>query len=74
MLILPGSPLYYQTLASPPPLAGGQERLFVVRTGSGILEPATPSEMREYLDGGEYDQRLEELEQEDDLMGWTYAL
>jgi hypothetical protein len=36
--------------------------VFIVRAGSLILEPATPEEVDEYLLGGEYDQRLDEMD------------
>ena len=62
MLLLPGDPLFYETLAHPPrvPLQHGTS--FVCRVGSFILEPASGAELDEYLEGGEYDQRMEEWE------------
>ena len=71
-LILPGDPLYYATLASPPPVLPS-EGCYIARSGSGLLEPATPAEIREYLEGGEYDARLGEIEAEDLLMGLQYG-
>lgn len=60
MLLLPGDPEFERTLGTVlPPAAPGQ--VFIVRAGSSILEPATPDEVDEYLLGGEYDERLEEL-------------
>ncbi|MBD2100264.1 hypothetical protein [Leptolyngbya sp. FACHB-261] len=68
VLILPGHPLFNATLgATLPPgwqqtAAVGNEALFVVRPGlSGLFTPATPHEWRDYLEGGEYEARLEEL-------------
>lgn len=74
-LILPGDPEFSETLATPPPnwreiaarLSG--EFAFVARSQSGILEPVSLSELDEYIEGGEYDERLEELG-EDDLEEW----
>lgn len=69
-LILPGDPEFYETLgASLPP--GWQSVRdsqngdfgFIVRPGSCLLEPVSGNELDEYLDGGEYDERLDELEQ-----------
>ncbi len=62
-LILPGDPEFDFTLATMPPpgtIAGG-DIAFIARAGSGILHPATQVEVREYLEGGEYDQRLAEI-------------
>lgn len=67
MLILPGHPDFYRILATPPPARRGQS--FVVRAGSMILEPASDLALNEYLEGGEYDQRLEESGQTD-LLTW----
>jgi hypothetical protein len=72
MLILPGDPEFNLTLATPPPnwrqvaeqLSG--EYAFVARAGSGMLEPVSFRELDEYLDGGEYDDRLEEIEAEEE--------
>lgn len=71
-LILPGDPLFYATLAAPPPVAQG-DGCYVARAGSGLLEPATPQQIREYLEGGEYDARLGEIDLEDDFMGLQYG-
>lgn len=72
MLILPGDPEFSATLATPPPnwrqvaanLSG--EYAFVARTGSGLLEPVSFRELDEYLDGGEYDERMGEIAGEGD--------
>lgn len=70
-LILPGDPEFDRTLSSPPPnwrsVAARHrgEFAFVARSGSGLLEPVSYQELDEYLEGGEYAQRLQESGQED---------
>lgn len=60
MLLLPGSPEYNRLLAVPPPNRG--ERFYVVRPGgSGLMESVSDSELDEYLNSGEYDERLDEI-------------
>lgn len=73
MLILPGDPLFDQTLGLNLPPNWGQVAAqnsggcnFVARLGSGILEPVTAAEFAEYYEGGEYDARLEEIGDDDD--------
>ena len=69
-LILPGQPEFYETLYSAPhPEAiatanrDGDNYAFVVRPDSGgIATPVTMAELEEFMEGGEYDQRLIELE------------
>lgn len=74
MLILPGDPLFDATLATPPPNwrdaanRDGNTYAFVVEPGSGLARPATMAELTEYLEGGEYDERLSEIEDEDYLL------
>lgn len=75
-LILPGDPEFDSTLgATLPPgwqsvqAATNGDFGFIVRPGGVLLEPVTGEELDEYLEGGEYDERLEEIwEPEDD--GW----
>jgi len=70
-LILPGDPEFDRTLACPPPnwqqVAARHrgEFAFVARSGSGLLEPVSYQELDEYLEGGEYAQRLQESGQDD---------
>ena len=70
-LILPGDPQFDRTLASPPPnwqqVAARHrgEFAFVARSGSGLLEPVSYQELEEYLEGGEYAQRLQESGQDE---------
>lgn len=64
-LILPGDPEFYATLGTTlPPSPPGSA--YIVRAGSLLLEPATQEEIDEYLLGGEYDERLSEMEPEED--------
>lgn len=64
-LILPGDSEFDFTLGTvPPPAPPGA--VFIARAGSGILEPASPEEIREYLNGGEYDERMEEIDEDEE--------
>ncbi|HEY9696749.1 MAG TPA: hypothetical protein V6D10_05770 [Trichocoleus sp.] len=70
MLILPGHPLFNATLgAALPPgwldvaNSSGGEFAFVARSGSGLLEPVFGAALDEYLEGGEYDERLGEIDE-----------
>ncbi|WP_196517084.1 hypothetical protein [Nostoc sp. WHI] len=71
-LILPGHPFFddwlYCTL--PPTWRNfayhNPNFAFVARSGSGLLEAVTEDEMEDYIEGGEYDQRLEECGDYDD--------
>lgn len=73
-LILPGDPEFDQTLACPPPnwrsvaTQHGGEFAFVARAGSGVLEPVSFRELDEYLEGGEYDERLEAIGDYDECL------
>jgi hypothetical protein len=66
-LILPGHPFFddflYCTL--PPGWKDfafhNSDFAFVGRSGSGLLEAVSAQEFNEYVEGGEYDERLEEL-------------
>jgi hypothetical protein len=70
-LILPGHPLFEATLQSTLPPGWRQfahsnpEFGFVARAGSGILEAVSYKDLEEYIEGGEYDERLEEMGDED---------
>jgi hypothetical protein len=73
MLILPGDPEFDFTLATalPPSWLAVAERIgqqcsFVADRDSGLLRPATDAELTDYLYGGEYDERLEALDQIED--------
>jgi hypothetical protein len=63
MLILPGNPLYLPTLATPPPIKGQAGYGYVCRVGSDVLELADERDLDEYLEGGEYETRLLELDE-----------
>ncbi|MDG2614707.1 hypothetical protein P7L53_00480 [Thermoleptolyngbya sichuanensis XZ-Cy5] len=71
-IILPGDPEFDWTLATafPPDWRAVADRIgdyctFVASPGSGLLRPATPGELEDYLWGGEYDERMMELDDED---------
>jgi hypothetical protein len=75
-LFLPGDPGFDETLATPPPdwgraaAADGQSYAFVVRPGSGgVAEAVTLEELEDFLDGGEYEERLQEIG--DEPVIWT---
>ena len=74
MLLLPGDPEFDWTLTSSIPpswraaaAAIGEQVCFVAEAGSGLLRPASAEELEEYLNGGEYDDRLDEIGGDDDL-------
>jgi hypothetical protein len=75
MLILPGDPLFAQTLLTPRPdwqqvaIKDGDTYAFVVRPGSCLCEPVTSEDLTDYLEGGEYDDRLLEIDGEFDEDG-----
>ena len=58
-LILPGDPLFDQTLQSTLPFGSSLGSNYVVRADSGILEAVDARQLAEYVYGGEYDQLLE---------------
>lgn len=68
-LILPGDPEFHFTLGTVTPPAA-PDQVFIVRSGSLIMEPATPEEVDEYLQSGEYDQRLVEMDDDDSEEFW----
>lgn len=68
VLILPGNPEFDYCLGTilPPnwqqsPSNESSGCAFVARAGSGILQPVTEQELDDYLYGGEYEERLQEL-------------
>lgn len=66
-IILPGHPFFddYLYHILPPGWRDfayhNPEFAFVGRTGSGLLEAVSQQELEEYIEGGEYDKRLEEM-------------
>lgn len=71
-LILPGMPDFDETIAHIMPFDWRNiadkynDFQFIARSGSGLLEAVSNNQATEYLYGGEYDQRLQELENEND--------
>lgn len=70
-LILPGDPQFDRTLAMAPPpnwreiaARNTGEFAFIMRSDSGLMEPVSHRELDEYLYGGEYEERLEAIEDE----------
>jgi hypothetical protein len=72
-LILPGDPLFNETLMNPPPNWGevadrdGDCVSFVADPVTGLFRAVTQAELEEYLEGGEYEERLIEIGEYDDL-------
>lgn len=69
MILLPGDPGFDETLSALPfgwrsvAAAAGGEFAFICRAGSaGLMEAVPWSEAEEYIEGGEWDERLEEIE------------
>jgi hypothetical protein len=66
-MILPGHPEYYPTLNIVTQLATIQSLVSVIRPGnSGLPEAVTNEQLKEYILGGEYDVRLNEIGEDDD--------
>lgn len=62
LILLPGDPDFEETLGRTlPPNSGG--KVCIARSGSGLLEAVDfdSQELVDYLLGGEYDVRLEEI-------------
>lgn len=55
-LILPDSPLFHATLYGHLPPGSLPCGAFVVSADTGLMRPATPRELEDYLEGGEYDE------------------
>ena len=62
-IILPSDPTFYETLAHPPKVPISHDTNFICRVGSYVLEPVGKHELDDYLEGGEYDQRMNEWEE-----------
>jgi hypothetical protein len=74
LIILPCDPEFHQVVGwnLPPDWKAVADRIgerptFIVDASSGLMRPATPDELDEYVYGGEYDERLEQIGQADDL-------
>lgn len=72
-LILPGNPIFQETLMNPPPnwrevaACDGDCVNFVADPISGIFRAVTQTELEEYLEGGEYEETLIAIGELDDL-------
>ena len=73
-LIYPGDEVFDYYLGILPPVCDqlahqySGQIAYVAEAGSGILKPANTKEMEEYLYGGEYEERLQEIGEEDGLL------
>ncbi len=74
LLILPCDPEYSEALGQslPPDWLAVAEKLgqactFVVSPKTGLMRPATPAELDDYLYGGEYEERLGQVGEVDGL-------
>ncbi|MEH2434973.1 MAG: hypothetical protein V7K25_12090 [Nostoc sp.] len=72
LIILPGDPEFDWTLQTSIPPHWRQVAqqdpngfAFCARAESGVLEPMTDKDLEEYLYGGEYDERLEQIGEAD---------
>lgn len=72
-LLLPGDPGFYETLGRQLPpdwqeiASNHPDFVFVAKAGNGgVLTPVAWEEAEDYLYGGEYAQRLAELEEEEE--------
>lgn len=73
LLILPCDPEFAETTGQrlPPSWRAVAEKIgenptFVVCPHSGLMRPATPQEVDEYICGGEYEERLRSIGEVDD--------
>lgn len=71
LLILPGSRLFEETLGLNLPPGHTPGCNFVARADSGILEPVNPKDLTEYLEGGEYEKRLDDCDINDVIDIWV---
>ena len=65
MIILPGNPLYLNTINKPAPgdYLRSDGDAYVIRKDSLLMELVNENELNDYLEGGEYEDRLEIIEQ-----------
>lgn len=63
LLLLPGQPGFNEILATPPP-DPTKSKNFVVRKGGWVAESVDEQALQDYFDSGEYDERLDEIEQQ----------
>jgi hypothetical protein len=67
VILLPGDPGWDWTLAQPPPdwqQAAAKDPdgfAFIVEPGSGLMRVADADDLEEYICGGEYEERLDEI-------------
>jgi hypothetical protein len=66
LLLLPHESGFQEILATPPPSPNRTD--FVVRAGGLLIEAVDQKELNEYLKGGEYEERMQEID--DDSLLW----
>lgn len=71
LLLLPHEKGFQEILSTPPP--SPQNTNFVVRKGGLMMESVDSNHLSEYLQGGEYEERMEEVD-EDGLLWLPDAL
>lgn len=76
LLILPGSSAFEETLAATltpgwKSYAAKHNEIYFVTDSSGLMRPANHQELTEYLEGGEYEERLQDIG-ETDVNGHVY--
>ncbi|AFY80165.1 hypothetical protein [Oscillatoria acuminata] len=64
LILTPDDPGFEEWLGIPPPISSEKrgETVFVAESGTGLLRAASWKETDEYLYGGEYNDRLVEIE------------
>lgn len=67
LIMLPTDEGFTEILHSSLPIGSSLSDCFVVRADSGVLEAVNATEMSEYAFGGEYDERLSLMGDDDDL-------
>lgn len=65
LLLLPGDSGFNEILATPPPTAGADVAFVVRPGGNGLIEGVSLDALDDYLQSGEYDERIEEIEAEE---------
>lgn len=79
-LILPGTPEFNLTLGAVLPPDWHQvayqtngDFAFIARAGSGLLEPVPWEVAEEYMEGGEWDERLNQIDEEEEVYELDYG-
>lgn len=62
LIMTPEDPGFHEILGSSHPPDPEKGKNFIFRSGSMVAEAVEESELEEYLEGGEYDERMDEIE------------